>query len=130
MEKTELWHVFVDNGTGERSRYYGYRDALTFNLEGEFMQVMQGKTEIPIEGWTCGELCWMISGCLEGSKMGRLSNFPKAVLWAMEKCGVEEGKRKEVLMGILDKTSATGLTDPDCQAVAQWKGKAVPIAKK
>lgn len=103
MGKLELWHVFADDVTGERSCFYGYRDALTFNQEGEFIQMMQGKTEILVEEWNGAELCRVLSGCLKGSGMVRLTDLPEMILRAMEKCGVSEGKREEVLRKVLDE---------------------------
>lgn len=92
MEKMELWHVFVDDKTRMRSCYYGFLDALTFNQEGEFKAVCQGKTEIPFDKWTEEELCWMMVGCLKESKMCWLSNIPKIIPRALGKCGVEKEK--------------------------------------
>lgn len=68
-----------------------------------YKTLAQGKTEIPIEEWTEKELCWMMSGCLKESRMGRLSDMPGIILRAMKKCGVDEGKRGEVLRRILNK---------------------------
>lgn len=103
MEEMELWHVFVD-GTGQRSCCYGFKDALMFNKEGEFQMLGQGKTEIPMEEWTEKELCWMMSGCLKESRMVRLSDMPGIIMRAMRKCGIDEGKRGEVLRRIVDET--------------------------
>lgn len=103
MEDTALWHVFVDDETGQRSCCYGFKDALTFNQKGEFRTLGQGKTEIPMEEWTEKELCRMMSGCLTESKMRRLSDMPGMILRAMRVCGVDEGKRGEVLRRILDE---------------------------
>lgn len=103
MEEMELWHVFVDDETGQRSCCCGFKDALMFNLEGEFKTLGQGKTEIPMEEWTEKELCWIMSGCLTKSRMSRLSDMPGMILRAMRKCGVDEGKRGEVLRRILDE---------------------------
>lgn len=104
MEEMELWHVFVDDETGQRSCCCGFKDALMFNLEGEFKTLGQGKTEIPMEEWTEKELCWIMSGCLTKSRMSRLSDMPGMILRAMRKCGVDEGKRGEVLRRILAET--------------------------
>lgn len=101
MEKPELWHVFVDDGTRKRSCYFGLWDALALNDAGEFVPVCQGRTEIPFEEWTCGELCWIISGCLKEAKMGRLASLPKIILRTMEKCGVGEDKKLDVMRNIL-----------------------------
>lgn len=104
MEEMEQWHVFVDAETGQRSCSYGFKDALMFNLEGEFKTLGQGKTEIPMEEWTEKEMCWMMSGCLKESKMRRLSDMPGMILRAMRVCGVDQEKRREVLRRILDET--------------------------
>lgn len=108
MEKPELWHVFVDDETGKRSCFYGFWEALTFNDEGEFVPFCQMKTEIPITEWRGEELCWMMSGCLKESKMRRLSSLPKIILRTMEKCGVDEEKRLEVMRKILEEINHIG----------------------
>ncbi len=65
------------------------------------MTVCQGRTEIPLEEWTAGELCWMMSGCLKEAGMGRLANLPGIILRAMETCGVEEEKKLCMMRNIL-----------------------------
>lgn len=101
VEKSELWHVLVDDATGQRSCFYGYYGELTFNLEGEFEIAGHGKTEVPMEEWTAEELCWMMAGILKSSKMSRLAGLPRTVLEGMEACGVEEEKRLEVMRQML-----------------------------
>ncbi len=86
---------------GKRSCFYGFRDALTFNNEGEMVPACQGKSEVPFDEWTGEELCWMMSGCMKEAKMGRASNMPKIILRTMEKCGVEKGQELNVMRGIL-----------------------------
>lgn len=104
MEDTALWHVFVNDETGQRSCCYGFKNALTFNQKGEFKTLGRGKTEIPMAEWTEEELCWVMSGCLKESGMGRLSDMSGIILRAMKKCGVDEWKREEVLRRILAET--------------------------
>lgn len=102
MEMSELWHVCIDNETGKRFCYYGFWDALTFTLDGEYVPVSEGKTEVPLEEWTEVELCWMIAGCMKMAGIRRLSNLPRISIKAMKECGVEGKQRLEVLHKMLD----------------------------
>lgn len=103
MRNLELWHVFVDNGTGRRSCQYGYRDALTFNPNGDFMRICDGKTEIQPEEWTDEEIAWAISGILKTEKRNRLAAMPGLFLLAMKECSVPDGERSAVMGKILHK---------------------------
>lgn len=97
MEELELWHVFIDNGTGRRFCQYGYRDALTFNIDGCFMKVSEGKTELPLEEWSDEELLWAAAGILKAGKRDRLANLPGIILQAMKECGGPDAERAAVM---------------------------------
>lgn len=102
MEMSELWHVCIENETGKRFSYYGFWEALTFTMDGKYVPVSNGKTEVPLEEWTEGELCWMITGCMEMAGIRRMSNLPQIAIKSMKECGVKEKQRLEVLRKMLD----------------------------
>lgn len=105
MKGLEMWHVLLDEKTGQRSCYHGDLDALTFNLEGEFQAACEGKTELPIGEWTEEELCEITAGCIKEAGMHRLSSLPGIIRQVMKDCGVPERTRTDVMRRILGETA-------------------------
>lgn len=105
MKGLEMWQVLLDEKTGQRSCYHGDLDALTFNLEGKFQAIYEGKTDLPVGEWTEEELCEITTGCMKEAGMHSLSSLPGIILQAMKDCGVPERTRAGVMRRILGETA-------------------------
>lgn len=102
MKNMEMWHVIKDPETGRRSCHYFIGGSLRIQEDGKIGEVMEGKEEVPFEDWTDKEMCEILTRHIEGAGMQRLKTIPNIVLRSMEKYGVDERTRTEVMKKIVE----------------------------